>query len=303
MDSKRIRVTISRFFSWLSLTTCSLIIKVMPAGAIYCFANVLGAIAFRVSGRHRKVALESLSIAFGKEKTAQELRHIAKSCFTYLGRSGMELLYYMDKPQAGRKRASLVHREHLDNALSKGRGVILISAHFGNFPMMLAWLSLAGYKISGIMRPMRDTRAEKMFHSARDRYHIKTIYSIPRSVCVANTLKTLRNNEIVFIPMDQNFGTGGVFVDFFGRKAATATGPIILAQRTKAALVPCFIVRQRDNTHKIIFEPAVPLIEGRNSEETILLNVQKITGVIEKYIRMHPAEWGWIHRRWKSKPS
>ena len=152
------------------------------------------------------------------------------------------------------------------------------------------------------MRPMRDKLAESYFLKKRQRYGVKTIYSQPRQVCVEETIRALRNNELVFIPLDQNFGTAGVFVDFFGTKAATATGPVIFARRTKAALLPCFIVRQPDNTHKIIFEPEMELQESRTSQESIALNIQRLTDIIERYIRKYPAEWGWIHRRWKSRP-
>jgi len=194
-------------------------------------------------------------------------------------------------------------QQHLDQALARGKGVILVSAHFGNFPLLLARLSRAGYTSGGIMRPMRDQRVEKLFLSQRKRYNIRTIYSQPRNVCVDTTIRALRNNEIIFIPIDQNFGTGGVFVDFFGRKAATATGPVVLAQRTGAALLPCFIVRQPDDTHAIFFEPPLVLTEGKDSRETVALNIQRLTGIIEHYIRLYPAEWGWIHRRWKSRPN
>ncbi|MBU1905372.1 MAG: lysophospholipid acyltransferase family protein, partial [Candidatus Omnitrophica bacterium] len=115
--------------------------------------------------------------------------------------------------------------------------------------------------------------------------------------------EALRNNEAVFLPLDQNFGSGGVFVDFFGKKAATAIGPVVFARRTKAAIVPCFIIRQKDDTHQIVFEPPLELEEGKDKQETIVINIQKLTNIIESYIRRYPAEWGWIHRRWKSKPS
>jgi Kdo2-lipid IVA lauroyltransferase/acyltransferase len=150
---------------------------------------------------------------------------------------------------------------------------------------------------------MKDHRTEKLFLKERARFGVKTIYSIPRRECVVTTIRSLRDNELIFIPLDQNFGTAGVFVDFFGLKAATATGPVVLARRTQAEIVPCFIVRQKDDTHKIMLEPALKLEEGKDEEETIRLNVQKITGVIESYVRKYPAEWGWIHRRWKSRPN
>ena len=117
-----------------------------------------------------------------------------------------------------------------------------------------------------------------------------------------DSIRTLRNNGLLFIPLDQNFGTGGIFVNFFGRQAATATGPIVLAQRTQAAILPCFIIRQEDDTHKVVFEPSVTLEEGESGRETLSINIQKLTDIIESYIRRYPAQWGWIHRRWKSKP-
>jgi KDO2-lipid IV(A) lauroyltransferase len=144
---------------------------------------------------------------------------------------------------------------------------------------------------------------ERIFLEKRNRLKIKTIYSLPRDVCVQETLESLRNNEVVFIPIDQNFGTGGVFVEFFGRKAATATGPVVFAKRTGAAILPCFIVRQSGDRHKIIFEPALALEESEKPEEATQLNIQKLTVIIEAYIRKYPAHWGWIHRRWKTKPN
>ena len=269
---------------------------------LYGFAERISVLGYTFAVRQRKIALESLNIALGEEKPKEEIEKIAKDCFTYMAKSAIEVMFLMDKPETLKKRISLSGRERLDQALAKGNGVILVSAHFGNFPLLLARLALEGYKTSGIMRPMKDERVEKMFLEKRNKYKVKTIYSQPRNVCVNQTIEALRENEIVFIPIDQNFGTGGIYVNFFGRQAATATGPAVLALRTKAALLPCFILRQADDTHRIIFEPQIKLEEGKDAQETVLLNIQKLTSVIENYIRRYPAEWGWIHRRWKSKP-
>jgi KDO2-lipid IV(A) lauroyltransferase len=274
----------------------------MPRSWVYGFARGIAAIGYLAARKQRKIALESLSIAFGKNKSSQQIKQIVKDCFIFMAKAGLELVFLMEKPALIRKNVEMVGKEYLDTALSKGKGVVLVSAHFGNFPLMMAKLSLEGYKTAGIMRFMRDERAERFFMAKRTKLGIKTIYSQPRKVCVENSIRTLRANELIFIPLDQNFGTGGVFVDFFGQKAATATGPVVLAKRTNATILPCFIVRQPDDTHKIIFEPPLTLEEGRTNQETIAINVQRLTNVIETYIRRYPAEWGWIHRRWKSKP-
>lgn len=303
MDFKKINKSIGRFFAWIALVVCSFIVKFIPGRMLYGFADNLAALGYRFVAKQRNIALESLQIAFGQAKSRQEIENIAKKSFIYMAKSAVELMFMMDKPQLLKQRIGFSGKNNLDAALSGGNGVILVSAHFGNFPLLLARLSLEGYKASGIMRPMRDSRVEKIFEDKRRKYHVQTIYSQPRNTCVDMTIRFLRNNGLVFIPIDQNFGTAGVFVDFFGQKAATATGPVVFAQRTKAAIVPCFIVRQSDDTHTIFFEPPIVLKEGSSPSETITLNIQKLTDIIEFYIRKYPAEWGWIHRRWKSKPS
>jgi KDO2-lipid IV(A) lauroyltransferase len=303
MDSKKIRTSISRFAARIGLNICSLIVKVIPASCLYVFAKNIAALAYIFAVKQRKLALGSLNIAFGKEKSRQEIEKIARDCFMYMAKSAVELMFFFDKPNVLKERVQIRGRQNLDKALTAGKGVILVSAHFGNFPLLLGRLAVEGYKPAGIMRPMRDAKVEKIFFEKREKFGVKTIYSQPRNECVNNTIGALRNNELVFIPIDQNFGTGGVFVNFFGQKAATATGPVILAQRTKAALIPCFIIRQPDDRHIIIFEPELGLIEGKDTQDTISINIQRLTDIIEAYIRKYPAEWGWIHRRWKSKPS
>ncbi|RJO65114.1 MAG: hypothetical protein C4540_02200 [Candidatus Omnitrophota bacterium] len=302
MDSKKLRKRASYFVGWLLLRTCSLIAKLIPGRYVYSFARIVGGLGYSFASKQRKIALEGLALAFGEGKSTRQVEKIAKDCFIGIAKSGIELVYLPDKPELVASRVRLEGREHLEKALSKGKGVILVSAHFGNFPLMLLRLSLEGYKTGAIMRPMKDNRVEKFFMRMRDEYKIKTIYSIPRKACVLNSLKSLRANELLFIPLDQNFGTGGVFVNFFGRKAATATGPIVLAQRTQAAVVPCFIIREKDDSHRIIFEPPLELTQKANDQEPMTLHIQRITDIIESYIRQYPAEWGWIHRRWKSRP-
>ncbi|MDD5247272.1 MAG: lysophospholipid acyltransferase family protein [Candidatus Omnitrophica bacterium] len=303
MELKKIRKSTGRFFGWLALVVCSWMIKIIPQRSLYGFAETIAHLAYKFTPRQRRAALESLQTAFGNEKGQKEIEDTARQSFVNMAKSAIEIIYLMDKPALLKKRIFLRNKEYLENALKQKRGIILVSAHFGNFPLLLARLSQEGYPVSGIMRPMRDLRVEKIFLAKRRKYGVKTIYSQPRNTCVNSTIEALRLNGIVFIPIDQNFGTAGVFVDFFGRKAATATGPVVFAQRTRAALVPCFIIRRRDNSHEIIFEPPLALDKSDTPQETIRINLQKLTGIIESYIRKYPAEWEWIHRRWKTKPS
>lgn len=303
MDKKQTAKRIGRFFGWVALVLCSFLVKIIPDRWLYAFGRGVGAIGYRIVGRQRRTAIESLTIAFGTEKTPQEIEKLARACFTTMGKVSVELMYLTERPRLLKQRIRIEGKHNLDAALAHKKGIILVSAHFGNFPLMLARLAQEGYAVAGIMRPMRDKRVEKIFLSRRDSFGIKTLYSKPSRKCVVDSISLLRNNELLFIPLDQNFGTNGIFVDFFGRKAATATGPVVLAQRTGALMVPAFIVRQPDDTHVIYCEPAMEIRDGENPDETVALNVQAITSVIETYIRRYPVEWGWIHRRWKTQES
>ncbi len=115
-------------------------------------------------------------------------------------------------------------------------------------------------------------------------------------------LKTLRENRILGILMDQDTHTEGVFVDFFGRPAYTPSGAVILSLKTGAPVLPGFITRLDDGSHRIQILPQVKLYNGPNQEETIRLNTQYISNIIESYVRKYPEQWVWMHRRWKTQP-
>ncbi|MDD4909254.1 MAG: lysophospholipid acyltransferase family protein [Candidatus Omnitrophica bacterium] len=302
MAKGRAKIIKRRSGIW-ALKAVSGIVNILPLRAVYYFADIFSRLALLFAVKQKRIALEGLAIAFGRDRSKQERKEIVRDCFAFMAKASLEIIYFIGRFEALKEKVSFEGRENLDQALAAGNGVILASAHFGNFPLMLARLALEGYATNAIIKPMRDAGAEEYFNAYRGRCGVKTIYSVPRKECVDTALRALRNNEIVFIPLDQNFGTGGVFVDFFGRKAATATGPVIMAMRTNAAILPAFMVRQPDDTHKIIFEPPMELETGSDSDQTILVNVQKITNIIERYIRRYPAEWGWVHRRWKSTPN
>jgi len=170
MDTKKFRKSISRFAAWFGLNICSLIVKVIPSGFLYAFAKNIAALAYVFALKQKKIALDSLNIAFGREKSRQEIEKIAKDCFTYMAKSAVELMFFFDKPHILRQRVEIIGRQNLDKALIRGGGVILVSAHFGNFPLLLGRLAQEGYKVGGIMRPMRDAKVEKIFLEKRERF-------------------------------------------------------------------------------------------------------------------------------------
>jgi len=286
------------FFSWL--------FRVLPYPAIKAMTGGLLAAAYFILRRMRQAAMTTLTIAFGQKKSRTELEKICKDCFYNAGRGAIELGVFTVRPSLIKETFSFEgrSRENLDAAFQEGRGVIGISAHFGNFPLMLLYLAQMGYPTNAIIRPSRDEIIEKDFQASRSRLGLKTVHSYPREACVTQSLKVLRDKELLVVLLDQNTGSkSGVYVDFFGQKAGTATGPIIFAMRTGAPLLPIFTLRQgNSDDHTLMIEPHFYLEQKATDEETIQYNVQKLTSIIEGYICKYPREWGWMHRRWKSRP-
>jgi KDO2-lipid IV(A) lauroyltransferase len=191
-------------------------------------ARILLSIGFLLIIRQKRIARESLTIAFGGQKSEAEIKKITKDCFWGFGWGIVEMLYFMAHPQMVPQKVEYEGMEKLEKAMAQGKGIIAVTAHYGNFPLMMLAFAQKGYKTSSIIRPTRDENLEEYLLKRRTECKLNTVYAIPRRQCVENSLKALRDNGILFVPIDQNFGNGsGVFVEFFGHQAATATGPVV----------------------------------------------------------------------------
>ncbi len=299
--SREYKKTLRRKSAWIALRVFVSFSKALPLSWNYFIGNVLGSLAYLIIGRHRKIAIDSLSVAFS-EMSLKEKKRIIRFYFAFMAQSTFELISFVKNPHYLEK-IRVEGRKNLEKALEKKKGVLLLTAHLGNFPLMLFKLARQGYPINIVARPMRDKDTDNYVNDLRTKGGVKTILSYPRKVCISGILNALRNNEIVVIQVDQNFGTGGVWVKFFGKLAATPVGPITLALRTKAAIVPAYMIRESWGKHQLrIFPQEEPIIK-EDRDETILLNAIKLTRIIECWIREFPSQWAWVHRRWKSRPS
>ncbi len=281
---------------------CDFAGSIVPLGFLYAFGRFFGWAGYTFAVKHRRIAIESLTMAFGRTKTPQEIRRICRECFNTMACSAVEFFMFMKHPERIKKFVDIEGADNLKKALAEGKGVVAISAHFGSFPLLLTRLAQEGFNVHAVMRHMRDQKLDELFEDKRRLMRVGSIYTQPRQACVSQSLKVLRDNEVLFVQLDQNFGTGGVFVDFFGVKAATATGPVVFSMRTGAPIVPMFIYRLGGPRHRIVIEPPIHIEEIGTKSERLLHAVERLTVLIERYIRKYPYEWGWIHKRWKARP-
>ena len=296
---KRARRNLGRIL----LTISAALVKVLPLRLISFMGRTFGLMGYTFASRHRRISLENLAIAFGQEKSRSQIRDIARKSWQYMGEAGWELFYFLNHLDQVNQRVRIVGLEHLKKALSKKRGVVALTGHFGNFPLLCLRLKEEGFVVHTMTRPMRDEKAGDFFYKLRTEAGVRTIFSYPRRQAVFTSLKALENNEIIVLQMDQNFGTGGVWVNFFGKLAATPVGPIILALRAKAAIVPMFIIREGGGRYTLFIEEEAPLERREDKDEAVLVNAIKFTNIMEEWIRKYPRLWGWFHRRWKSRPT
>jgi len=274
----------------------------LTLGEIEQLSGALGKIGYLCAVSPRKVVLENLAIAFPDLSSVQRER-IAKDFFYIFAAGSFELLHFLNRPERIDTHIAVEGLSHLQEAYARGKGIIGLTAHYGNFPLIMAKLVREGFKVAVIARPLRDEKSGDFIHSLRTNAGVKTIFSYPRRECVHSTIKALRENTVICMLSDQNFGTGGVWVDFFGKLAATPTGATVFALRTSAAVVPLFMVRRPLGKYTLYIEKAVPLEHAEENEESVLINTARFSKIIEAWIKRYPEHWGWIHKRWKSRPS
>lgn len=261
----------------------------------------LGQLIYSLDDRHRRIALRGLAVAF-PEKDRKERDAIARSAFRNLARVAAE---FFSLPRLNEKNFSrYITFEGLENfrkAYEKGKGILFLTAHFGNWEWMAALFPLQQHHpLHVVVRPLDSGLLDRVVEQLRTTTGNQ---AIPKQKAMGQILRLLKGGELVGILLDQNMAwQEGVFVDFFGEKACTNTGMALLALKTEAPVVPAFNIRQRDGRYRVIIEPEVPLIRTGDKENDVMENTQRFTQIIERYVRDYPDHWLWMHQRWKTRP-
>jgi len=265
------------------------------------FFERLARLLYVLDDRHRRIALRNLALAF-PEKGEGEWKRIARSAFGNLGRAIAEFTYTPQLREG--KLEPFIAFEGLENfsrAQRKGKGVLFLTAHFGNWEWMAAGFPLvSGHPCHVVVRPLDSRFLNDVVERVRTSTGNRTI---PKQKAMGHILRLLKEGKTVGILLDQNMAwQEGVFVNFFGEQACTNTGMALLALKTGAAVLPVFNIRARDGLCRAIIEPEISLIRTGNKESDVIRNTQLFTQVIERYIRQYPDHWLWVHERWKTRP-
>jgi KDO2-lipid IV(A) lauroyltransferase len=273
----------------------------MPRPLACRAAEIVAALGFALARRQRRTGMRNLQLAL-PQLSGAERRRILRASFSSLARQLVEFSHFpdLDKDNIA---GHVVYDglPHYLDAVSRGKGVIFLTAHFGAWELSAFAHSIYGYPLKFVVREIDNPRVEKLVARYRS---LAGNTAISKKDASRGLLQALRNNETVGILIDQNTSRDEcVFADFFGIPAATTPVTATLALRTGAAVVPGVLIWDAAlGKHRLRFDPAIPLIETGDKTRDIMENTRAYNAVLEGYIRQYPEQWLWIHRRWKTRP-
>ncbi len=259
----------------------------------------MGSIAWRVMRRNRELALCNLRLAF-PDKSDSERLLISKKVARALIVNVFQIAWMMGRREQMEELIEVEGLEHIENALKKGNGAILLGAHFGNFILQCLRLGSESFTFSTIVNMPKADRLSAIITQRANEMGLNIIARRHAWAATRETLRRLKNNEVVCVIADEEARKDGVFVDFFGYQVPTPKGPALLAVRSGAAVLPTFIYRFPGARQRIVVEPPVE-IPRDDTADAVQSATAIVTKVIEKVVRKYPEEWAWITHRWRKR--
>ena len=291
------------WFSAKALMVLLLFLGVFPKRLFPKLGSLMGTAMFHLMPRLKNTGIENIRKAFGSKFPYPKAKALIKANLKNISHNILESssFYYAAKPQDFFARnISVQGLEHLESALKKGKGVFAVSAHLGSFPLIGAKMAAMGYPCWMLYKDLENIYLKNLYKLWMHNLGVRIIPSKPRRLSASESLKVLRNNGIILLFVDQNPRRKyGVYVQFFGYDVPTYSGPVVMALKTGAAIVPMHIHRNDDVTETLAIQPEIPLRKSGDSSQDISENLRAIKVIYEDWIKEYPEQWWWIHRRFR----
>ncbi len=286
---------IIRWVTWSFATLA----RLLPLRWLQVIANAVAALLYRLLRPRREIAMANLERILGERLEPSERARVVSFSIRNMAKTMLELLKapWMSEEEM-EDFAAVRGVEHLQAAAEAGNGVIVITGHFGNWELLAATIARLGYDLSVVARDANDPGTADIINRSRKKAGEDVL---PRD-SVRQMLRILRDGDLLGILPDQHANRGGIWLDFMGEPACTATGPATLAHRTGAAIVPGFARRRDDDTLDVYFLPPIQVPDTGDREEDIRRGTQMVNDVLGEQIRKYPEQWVWMHRRWREPP-
>ena len=276
------------------------LVRPLPRRWTLGLGRALGRLLADLDPRHVAIAADNLRQAFPHWDEPRRLR-TARAVYAHFGQTLLDILWMAEQPRE-RLLGLIVEegRENADGVRAAGRGVVYVTGHFGNWEFYGVAFGWLGEPVGVVARPLDNPALEARLTAFRTRSG-NTVISKRRAL--QDILRLLRQGAGVAILVDQNVQEqDGIFVEFFGRPAATTTVAAALAVKTGCALLPVHCEALPDGRYKFVYGRPLEWTTTGNRQDDIARLTQALTTVIEGWVRERPEQWLWMHRRWKTQP-
>lgn len=287
----------NHLLQYLGVWLLALIAKILPVETSSWLAQRTGDLIFFVLKKRRRIALENVERAFGSSLPRGKKEAIVRSAFQSASLSMMELFIVEKIKKEASQRFTMVGNEHLEEAFSKKKGVVLVISHLGSWEYLSFLPFFTHRPWSVIVKDIKNPYLDKAINQMR---RMMTVTPVEKSSSIRTILQQLKEGHGVALLIDQWAGDEGLWVDFFDEETSTTSIPGRLAEKTGCALVPAYCLRTSPGHYKIHLEEAIEVDLLQPGWERVI--TQRLNAVLEKQIRAHPEQWLWGHRRWKEKP-
>jgi KDO2-lipid IV(A) lauroyltransferase len=245
----------------------------------------------------KKTVIENLTNAF-PEYSKEKIKKVSFECYRSFSIALVEILYmpYLKKSEI-EKAVNCINPELIVNKFNEKNGVILLSAHFGNWEYIAASISAQlGIPFKIVVKSQRNPFVNKWLNKVRTKW---TNEVVSLGISIRQIYKELKDKNIVAMVADQRGPAEGIRVNFFGRKVSIYPGPAILSLKTNAPILYGVNVRQRDYSYKTLMYEVNKSSLPEDEEGKIIELTQRHTSYLEKIVREHPEQWLWMHKLWK----
>lgn len=285
---------LSYLLQYLLIRVFAFALNLLPIGFAYWFARMAALLAYDGLRIRRQVTLDNLQLVLGKERERAQLIQIGRLAYQHIGMSFIEML--LTKTLCGKmnRLVDLTGNSTLKRYLARGRGLIVVAAHFGSWEMIGAASAAGNITITGVAAMLANPYVDAFINRARNRLGMETV---PLTASAKQLVACLKEGKTIGLVADQNAGAKGVFVDFFGRPASTPRGPAQLALKYRAPMVAVMMLRTSPGHYRTVIKE----VEVRE-DDTVRSLTQRYTKILEENIRQCPEQYFWMHRRWKTRP-
>jgi KDO2-lipid IV(A) lauroyltransferase len=257
----------------------------------------LGTLAYLFDWPHRRIVRTNLQLAF-PEWSRKEIRDASRRIYQNLAATLVEILRLDSySKQDILARARLVGEERLQRALAGNKGLIVVSAHLGNWEFGMQYgACLIDKPIIGVAKRIQPEFINQWLHKCRTRFGTRIIY---KKGALPDMRQALRRNEIVLLLVDQSRRKEGVDVKFFGHRVPATPAAAFLGLRCSSPVLPIFCIREKSGQLTIHIEEPIIARSTGDLRADVQANTQLITDAVEQMIRRYPEQWFWVHKRWK----